>query len=326
MDGRRRTEPSLLQQIRQDKNLQYSIAGAGSGLIAAVIVTPLDVVKVRLQNQSYGPNVQPRYKGTFKTLATIWREERIRGLYSGLSPTIIAYLPDRALWFTVYHGCQDRLATFKEGRYVNTTTGHVLATIVASISSTVLTTPIWVVRTRLMIPKQTSEYHYTSVIHAFKTIVKEEGWHALYKGLGPSLLGISHSVVMFPLYEKLKLIIKDYESRTSPHPSTSISSVGILVASAVSKCVASLATYPHEVLRTRLQTQTTRTHIPPHRDVAPPPKYTGIIQTARLMIAEEGFRSMYLGLPTSLIRQVPAGAISLWMYEIICKNISDNHQ
>ena len=26
-------------------------------------------------------------------------------------------------------------------------------------------------------------------------------------GLGPSLLGVSHSLVMFPLYEKLKLVL-----------------------------------------------------------------------------------------------------------------------
>ncbi|KAJ3215217.1 hypothetical protein HDU67_000704 [Dinochytrium kinnereticum] len=75
----------------------------------------------------------------------------------------------------------------------------------------------------------------------------------------------------------------------------------------------------------------TRTHIPvesglfgPAMEKPPRPKYTGIIQTAKIIVAEEGIRSLYLGLSTSLIRQVPAGAISLWMYEIICARIAAN--
>jgi len=45
---------------------------------------------------------------------------------------------------------------------------------------------------------------YKGIADAFVRIVRNETWHGLYRGLGPSLLGVSHVAVQFPLYEYLK--------------------------------------------------------------------------------------------------------------------------
>lgn len=37
-----------------------------------------------------------------------------------------------------------------------------------------------------------------------RAIVKEEGFLALYKGLGASVIGLSHVAIYFPIYENLK--------------------------------------------------------------------------------------------------------------------------
>ncbi len=89
-------------------------------------------------------------------------------------------------------------------------------------------------------------------------------------------------------------------------------SSSILLASALSKMAASLATYPHEVIRTRLQNQTKK-----------PYKYQGILHAIELMSKEEGIRGFYKGLSTNLVRTVPSSAMTILTYEIIVKKLDD---
>jgi len=48
-------------------------------------------------------------------------------------------------------------------------------------------------------------------------------------------------------------------------------------------------------------------------------KYTGLWQTLRLIIAEEGIRSLYGGLSAHLMRVVPNAAVMFFIYEGILK-------
>jgi hypothetical protein len=50
-------------------------------------------------------------------------------------------------------------------------------------------------------------YYYRSTTHALVQICQREGISALYKGLGPSIIGVSHVVVQFPTYEKIKTMM-----------------------------------------------------------------------------------------------------------------------
>ena len=48
-------------------------------------------------------------------------------------------------------------------------------------------------------------------------------------------------------------------------------------------------------------------------------KYTGLVQTFRLVLAEEGARSLYGGLSAHLMRVVPNAAVMFWVYEGILR-------
>jgi len=70
--------------------------------------------------------------------------------------------------------------------------------------------------------------------------------------------------------------------------------------------VASVATYPHEVVRTRLQAQR-RLLLPS----GAPRKRSGIIRTTGKIIHFEGWRGLYRGLSVNLIRTVPNSAVTM---------------
>lgn len=74
------------------------------------------------------------------------------------------------------------------------------------------------------------------MLEAFISIGRHEGIRGFYKGLGPSLVGVSHVAIQFPLYERLKSTFSDKSK-----------DVQIIYASSISKMIASTITYPHEV-------------------------------------------------------------------------------
>jgi solute carrier family 25 protein 33/36 len=86
----------------------------------------------------------------------------------------------------------------------------------------------------------------------------------------------------------------------------------IVGASGTAKAVASLITYPHEVIRTRLR-QPTINNIQ---------KYTGLVQTLKLVVAEEGVGALYGGLTAHMFRVVPNAACMFLIYEVVASKLA----
>lgn len=73
-------------------------AGGGSACLAVLFCYPLDVVKTRLITQTK----RDYYNGIVDALRKIYRDEGVRGLYRGLSMSIISVVPSLALNFALY--------------------------------------------------------------------------------------------------------------------------------------------------------------------------------------------------------------------------------
>ena len=72
---------------------------------------------------------------------------------------------------------------------------------------------------------------------------------ALYQGLTASMFGVIHPIIYFPIYEKSKIYFKNNWDAESKN----LQSRYVLVSACGSKAIASALTYPHEVVRARLQ-------------------------------------------------------------------------
>ncbi|KAJ9072020.1 hypothetical protein DSO57_1031505 [Entomophthora muscae] len=239
------------------------------------------------------------------SLDYIWKIEGIRGLYKGLLPTVLGYLPSWSIYFVCYDAFKES-AQITFGGTMSHSLIHMGSAMSAGCISTLVTAPFWVIKTRMMTQSKSTCYHYCGVKDAFKTIIKVEGFKGLYKGLLPSLLGVSHVIIQFPLYERLKVDFAAYDIKKRE-----LHKDAVLLSSSISIMVASLCTYPHEVIRTRLQNQTT-----------PPFKYSGLTGTCRTILREETFLGFYKGFSTNLIRTIPCSALTILTYELLCEKMN----
>ena len=89
--------------------LSGGLAGAVSGFVSC----PLDVIKTKLQAQGGFRDSKDgikittaAYRGVQGTAATIWNEEGLRGMYRGLGPMLLGYVPTWAVYLTVYNKAQ----------------------------------------------------------------------------------------------------------------------------------------------------------------------------------------------------------------------------
>lgn len=111
---------SVMQRwtTRASESQFNALSGAVGGFTSGIVTCPLDVIKTKLQAQGgFTPVDKGRhvghhkvYEGLIGTARVIWREEGIRGMYRGLGPIILGYLPTWAVWFTVYTKSKEFLA------------------------------------------------------------------------------------------------------------------------------------------------------------------------------------------------------------------------
>lgn len=90
-----------------------AVCGAAAGIASGIVTCPLDVIKTRLQAQgSWRPRNSERptravYNGLVGTARVIWSQDGVRGMYRGLGPMLLGYIPTWAVYMSVYDFSKD---------------------------------------------------------------------------------------------------------------------------------------------------------------------------------------------------------------------------
>lgn len=192
---------------------------------------------------------------------------------------------------------------------------HLASAAEAGALVSLCTNPIWLVKTRLQLQTPLHQTRpYSGFYDALRTIIREEGWAALYKGLLPSLFLVSHGAIQFTAYEELRKIVVDFKSKNSrTHYGSAdrvLNSVDYAALGGSSKVAAILLSYPFQVIRSRLQQRPSSEGIPRYMD-----SWHVVRETARF----EGIRGFYKGITPNLLKNVPASSITFIVYENVLK-------
>jgi solute carrier family 25 folate transporter 32 len=330
------------------------IAGAFAGATTAVFVSPLDVARVRIQVSRGKTDA-----GIFgsRLMGRMLRDEGPMSLYRGLSATMIALVPNWVTYFVTYSQFKQHAQPLLLPTIGHIGT-DVIAAVVAGAASTFVTHPLWLVKARMQVQglcgatqphpgapgaintppehlpgvaeRRFRGYH-RGVFHALKHIVVEEGPRALYHGFIPQMFGLIHVAIQFPLYEAIKRKMKAYNQQDEHHAvnahnayhhsSMPLTTAQIVVASTVSKIVACAVAYPHEVLRSRFQTQD---FLPGdlHKDV----RYTSMKHAVTHILKSEGIPGLYRGLGVTLTRSVPSCVVTFVVYERVMQMLTERSE
>ncbi|TVU09742.1 hypothetical protein EJB05_43236, partial [Eragrostis curvula] len=170
-----------------------AVAGLAAAVAAQVVWTPVDVISQRLMVQG-NPCPASRYRGGLDAFRKILASEGVRGLYRGFGMSILTYAPSNA------PGCKTIMVV--QG----------VSAAMAGGAAALVTMPLDTIKTRMQVMDGDGEP--ITIGRTVCRLIKEGGWGACYRGLGPRWASMSLSATtMITTYEFLKrLSAKGHES------------------------------------------------------------------------------------------------------------------
>lgn len=223
------------------ETLVHAVAGALGSATAMSVFFPLDTARLRLQVDE-----SRKSKSTPIILAEISKEEGLLSLYRGWFPVISSLCCSNFVYFYTFNTLKKLMVS---GR--SNPSKDLLMGMISGAVNVVLTTPMWVVNTRLKLQgakfrnEDIQQTHYKGIFDAFSQIIAQEGVGTLWNSMLPSLVLVCNPAVQFMFYEAMK--------RKAGKGGKKISSAEIFLIGAIAKAIATTATYPLQTVQAILR-------------------------------------------------------------------------
>ena len=288
------------------KGARMMLAGGVAGATAKTVVAPLERIKMLLQVHrmtAVAPNTKS--PGLLKMAKEILMVDGPAGFWKGNVANVVRIIPTKGILFA----CNDQFRVLFKVDPQNPNPLRLIGCgSAAGMTSTLLTYPLDLVRSRLMMMSAGagagSAQQYKGIIDCFAKTYRGEGIRGLYGGLGPTMMGIiPYAGVSFAAFDTMKVFMPKDEHNN-------VATSYKLLCGAFAGFLSQSASYPIDTVRRRMQLQ---------GSLGGKKIYSSAIQCATTIFKNEGVASFYLGLSANLLRAAPNTAIQFTAYEQICK-------
>ncbi|CAA2953919.1 adenine nucleotide transporter BT1, chloroplastic mitochondrial [Olea europaea subsp. europaea] len=278
----------------ENPSLRRLISGAIAGAVSRTAVAPLETIRTHLMVGSSGHS-------TMEVFDNIMKTDGWPGLFRGNFVNVIRVAPSKAIELFVYDTVNKNLSLKLGEQPKLRIPPSLIAGACAGVSSTLVTYPLELLKTRLTIQGGV----YNGLLDAFIKILREGGPGELYRGLTPSLIGvIPYAATNYFAYDTLRKAYRKIFKQEK------IGNIETLLIGSAAGAISSSATFPLEVARKHMQVGALS-----GRQV-----YKNVLHALASILEQEGMQGLYKGLGPSCMKLVPAAGISFMCYEA-CKRI-----
>lgn len=275
------------------------IAGLSAGCCTTFVAHPLDLIKIRLQlshgNASQLSSLLEVIQQIAKDGKSVYQAKRtytpsihiINQCYRGLVPNLLGNITAWGLYFRLY-------SEFKGLVQLNSDTANYFVSLaLAGISTSVMTNPIWVLKTRILGTAKSEATAYSSIMDGIRKMLKTEGISSFWRGTLPSVFLVFQGSLQFTFYDHLKVWLGQNDK---------LGPLEYLYALIVSKMSSMLIMYPMQVIRARLQIS--------HSKIT-------IMEVVKQVWDERRIRGFYRGISANIVRVLPATTVTFVVYETV---------
>ncbi|KAL2159276.1 hypothetical protein VTH06DRAFT_2711 [Thermothelomyces fergusii] len=309
------------------KSTVHFAAGLGSGVLSAVLLQPIDLLKTRVQ-QSGGRSLSAAIadiRAAPRLLPALWR---------GAVPSALRTGFGSAIYFTSLNAIRQTVARLSPAPAPPPTTTTTTATNAGSASSSLprlsntsnlaagaaarcLAGLVLMPLTVLKVRYESTLYSYTSLAAAARDIAAREGARGFFAGYGATTVRDAPYAGLYVLcYEQSKRRLNalfpprggDDGDHDGDHAERQGTGMGVSRAAAInfasgaaSAVVCSVASNPFDAVKTRMQLQ--------------PARYRHMAQAARRVVAEDGPAALWDGLGLRVARKALSSALAWTVYE-----------
>ena len=297
------------------------LAGGISGVLARLVSTPFDVLKIRfqLQIEPIGKkNVHSKYTGVLQCLKTVIREEGLLALWKGSVPGMAMYIVFGSVQFTGYEQLR---RTLKEQLNLSSSASvNFVCGCFGGALATTICLPLDVLRTRLV--GQGSPKYYSTLTDAVRLMFQENGVRTFYKGLVPSLMQIvPQAGINFGMYS---LYLQTWR-RMSGSTNDSVilqgaKGIDSLICGGLAGVTSKTLTLPFDIVKKRLQVQGFECARQSFGQVT---RCVGPLDAFKKILSHEGVTAFYKGAVPGILKTSITTSVSFYAYEYALRTLKD---
>ncbi|KAJ1376363.1 Mitochondrial carrier protein [Sesbania bispinosa] len=151
-----------------------ALGGLGAGALQSLLITPVELVKIRRQLQNSIGQLAETRKGPLDIAKNIWKNEGTRGIYRGLGITMLRDAPAHGFYFCTYEYTKEKLHPGCRESSEESMSAMFIAGGLAGIASWIFNYPTDVIKTRLQAQTPSSMKYKGIWIVSLRSLKKKD--------------------------------------------------------------------------------------------------------------------------------------------------------